>query len=343
VRLFLAVLAVLTLSSLAAPPSAVASTTTHGTVARAAASIDAGIGIRLVDIPANAQADPRAHSYIVDNLAPGTTIDRRVEVQNNSSTAQSVRIYAGAAHISSGSFVGDAAASTNELTQWTSVDQPTLELAPGARALVRVTIAIPSDAAPGEHYGALWAEIRSAPQQKTGIVSASRTGIRLYLSVGPGNGPASDFTVKALTASRAKSGEPRVIATVTNTGGRALDVSGELSLTGGPSGLSAGPFSTTTATTLAPGDTDTVAVALGPDLPSGPWNAYLTLRSGVIAHAVTARITFPKAGAAVAVAADRTEPPVALIGLAGAVIAVALVGLLVWRRKRRGRPARHTP
>jgi len=43
-----------------------------------------GIGLRLVDVPVSASDDPRAQLYIVEHLAPGTVIERRIEVSNTS-------------------------------------------------------------------------------------------------------------------------------------------------------------------------------------------------------------------------------------------------------------------
>jgi hypothetical protein len=78
-----------------------------------------GIGIRLLDIPAGVQNDPQARTYIVDGLAPGTEINRRVRVENNTRTPQTIRIYPGAAHIDGGAFIGDDASVKNDLTTWT--------------------------------------------------------------------------------------------------------------------------------------------------------------------------------------------------------------------------------
>ena len=50
--------------------------------ARPSGSAAGGIGLRLVDAPATARDDPRAQVYIVDHLAPGTVIHRRIEVSN---------------------------------------------------------------------------------------------------------------------------------------------------------------------------------------------------------------------------------------------------------------------
>jgi hypothetical protein len=243
-----------------------------------------GIGIRLLDVPAATQHDPRARSYIVDRLAPGTGIDRRIQVQNNSAAAQSVRIYAGAAQIQEGSFVGDNDPSVNELTTWTSVDRPQVELPPGESADVLVTIDVPADASEAEQYAAVWAEVRSAPAEGTNVVQASRVGIRIYLSVGPGNGAPADFRIASITAARDAKGNPQVSAVVINTGGRALDIAGDLTLSKGPGGISAGPFGAQKALTLAPGREGTVVTTLDPALPNGPWNAQQHLNSGLVEH-----------------------------------------------------------
>src|SRR5213076_2151068 len=82
----------------------------------------------------------------------------------------------------------------------------------------------------------------------------NRVGVRVYLSVGEGEEPVSDFTIDALTARRDEDSVPIVETTVTNTGGRAIDLAGSLSLANGPGSLNAGPFDVQIGTTLAPGD-----------------------------------------------------------------------------------------
>ena len=248
-----------------------------------------GVGIRLLDIPAATQNDPRARSYIVDRLAPGITIERRIQVQNKSNSAQSVRIYPGAATIKDGSFIGGNDPAVNELTTWTSINQPQLDLPAGQEADVQVTINVPADAAEDEHYGVVWAEVRSTPAKGTNIVQASRVGIRIYLSVGPGNGKPADFTITSLTTARDTDGNPQLMAKVTNTGGRALDITGDLKLTEGPGGLSAGPFPLQQATTISPGDKQNVIFTLDAELPNGPWEAHLRLKSGLIEHETSAQ------------------------------------------------------
>lgn len=261
----------------------------------AATSQEGGIGIRLLDVPVAAQDDPRAQSYIIDHLNPGTTIERRVAVVNTTDSAQAVRVYPGAGTLEEGSFTFESEDVKTELTTWTSVSDSELKLGPGEQAEVMVTIDVPADAPEAEQYGVVWAEIRT-PAGDGNTIQASRVGVRVYLSVGPGNGPPAALKISALTAGRNTEGDPEVTAEVTNTGGRALDVIGSLDLANGPGGLSAGPFSVVTGTTIAPGEAAPVAVALDSQLPNGPWDATLTLKSGLLTEKATATLEFPEAG-----------------------------------------------
>ena len=294
-------------------------------------STSGGIGIRLVDIPEATKDDPRAKSYIVDNLPPGTTAERRVEVQNSTPEPQSVAVYASAAEVKEGSFLGLARETQNELTGWISMDAPTVELAAGESAEVMVRIAVPVDAPEGEQYAALWAEVQSAPEAGTQVINASRVGIRVYLSVGPGNGPPAAFSIGELAAGRSADGAPRVTADVTNTGGRALDVQGELALTDGPGGLSAGPVSLDGTVTIAPGETAPVSVTLAPELPAGPWHAQLDLKSGLVMAQAEGDLTFSDAAA---VPAEEPDHRIIIISALAAVVLLGAAAFWLVRRRR---------
>jgi hypothetical protein len=104
------------------------------------------------------------------------------------------------------------------------------------RVTANVTIRVPRDAAPGQQYGVVWAETRSVAPDKGGVTEVSRVGIRLYVSVGPGGAPPPDFTIDTLTAGRTPDARPMLLAAVHNTGARALDLSGTLSLRNGLAG-----------------------------------------------------------------------------------------------------------
>ncbi len=301
----------------------------------AAAVNETGVGIRLLEAPSDRRDDPRARSYIIDHVPPGTTISRQIEVSNGTSQRVNIKAYASGADLQDGAFRPLAEPGTNELSTWTKVEPSSLDLAPGQKAPASVTIAIPHDASPGERYGAVWAQLSSA--SAGGVTQINRVGIRIYLSVGPGGEPASDFSITSLTAKRNSDGTPVVTAEVRNTGGRALDLGGELRLSDGPGGLSGGPFSAELGTTLGVDAVAPVTVALDKQLPNGPWQAHLVLKSGTLERSASAEIIFPEAGAsgpAVPVKSGRFGSLVPLIAGIGAVLLAGLLIFLLLRRRR---------
>ncbi|HLL64671.1 MAG TPA: diguanylate cyclase [Micromonosporaceae bacterium] len=306
-----------------------------------AAANPGGLGLRLLEAPQSARDDPRAQMYIVDHLAPAAIIQRKIEVANTTRSPVAVMLYPSAAGIADGSFLGAAGLTANDLSTWTSIRPGSMTVPAGGRVTATVTIALPGDAAPGEQYGVVWAEARAAATGG-GVVQVSRVGIRLYLSVGPGGAPRSDFTINTLTAARSAEGLPTIVASVQNTGGRALDMTGTLRLSDGPGGLSAGPFPAKLGVTLPIGATEPVTIALDPQLPNGPWQAEITLRSGLVERTARATITFPMVGAAAPVPATAVQPrwlyPAVGIAILILVVAVTSVLVVLWRRsQRRGR------
>lgn len=309
-------------------------------VAHAAEPVTGSLGIRLVDAPTDARDDPRAAVAVVDDLIPGTVVERRIEVSNGTAEPMDVRLYSTGADIRDGIFVGHDTAAGNELSSWVSIDREVLSLPAAATALPVVRIAVPADAAPGERYGVVWAET-STGVSASGIEQLSRVGVRLYLSVSGGNPAPTDFTVTDMVASRAPDGTPSVTARVANTGGRAIDANGTLSLTDGPGGTSAGPVPAAGIRTVAPGQSGSLTFTLGSGLPAGPWTAVVAVTSGVDSSSATATLTFPASGAAAAVTADAGGPSwtdvVVPVGT-GILLAVLVVGLVLSRRRRKPAP-----
>lgn len=303
---------------------------THG------AEAPGSVGIRLVDAPVSARDDPRAKVYIVDHLAPGTVITRRIEVSNTTDSTARLQLYPSAASIEKSSFLGAAGRTANDLSTWTSVVPAEPDVPAGGKLTATVTIAVPADAAPGEQYGVVWAEARSAPNAGGGVTQVSRVGIRLYVSVGPGGAPPAAFTIDALTAHRSSDGVPSVVASVHNTGGRALDMNGSMELRNGPGDLNAGPFPASLGTTLPIGATEPVTITLDQALPDGPWDARITLRSGLLEESATATLSFPVPGSSVTVTPapnGSAWPKSAVALLVGAVIGA--LAYVVFRRRHR--------
>lgn len=301
----------------------------------------AGYGIRLVDAPTERRDDPRAQLYVVDHVKQGATIRRRFEVSNGTAAPVTLQLYAAAASVANGRFtIGDGRAE-NELSGWTTVTPSSVDLAPGAKAVATVQIVVPAGVEDGERYGAVLAEappLNTASQVRVG----SRVGIRMYLDVGTGSEPASDFQVDSLTARRNEDRQPLVVAQVRNTGGRALDMSGELRLDKGPGGLSAGPFDVELGTTLGVGEQQPVAVTLDKALPAGPWHAELVLTSGRISRGVEGTITFPEGAGASGVPVrprpiPKLEDPSIVVPVAVGVLGLVALLLLLFLYRRRTR------
>lgn len=288
------------------------------------------LGLQLLDAPFGARQDPRARLYIVDHLHPGTVIHRRILVTNTTASRLPVNLYPAAADIANGDFVGLAGHSADTLSTWSTVTPRVAEIRAGGRLTAHVTIAVPRDASPGEQYGVIWAETRSAPAAAGGITEVSRVGIRLYVSVGRGGPPPSRFRITSLVASRTRNGRPMIIATVHNTGGRALDMNGTLRLSHGPGGLSAGPFPASLGVTLAIGATEPVKVILDQRLPAGPWSALVILHSGLITERSRATISFP--------GPRQSGPPYLLMG--GLVVPLACLLCIIRLARRRARDSR---
>ncbi|MGP3917666.1 hypothetical protein [Nonomuraea sp. 10N515B] len=317
----------------------------HGTGA-APLSADGGIGIRLLEATLGRKNDPRAHIYIIDHVNPGTGFSRRLEIRNTSSKPQRVKIYAAAAEIHDDKFIPAANPNANELSRWISLDRPEIIAPPNSRIPVKATINVPESATRGERYGAIWAEVGSTtPGPRKNVQVVNRVGIRVYLDIGPGGDPPSDFAIDQLIPGRTEDGLPVVKATVRNTGERALDLSGKLWLSDGPGGLNAGPFPAQVGTTIALNDSAPVMVVLDARLPYGPWKVTLTLQSGLVKRTVTGTLTFPEQNAMWGLPA-LLNSPVSLIAVATAAISIAccvylfVLPLLRMRRRRQLRAAR---
>jgi hypothetical protein len=306
-----------------------------------------GLGIRLLEAPTALANDPRAHIYVIDHLAPGTTITRKVQVSDGTTDPLDISLYAGGSEIKGGLWSPFAGHKPDELSQWISVEPRSVHLEPGQSAIVEATIAVPADASAAERYAVIWAE---AQIPGTGPVhQVARAGVRVYLSVGPGGSPPTNFVIDSLSGARTEDGHPEVLAQVHNTGGRAIDLSGSLRLRAGPGGLTAGPFPAKLGTTLAPGQSEPVTVILDKSLPAGPWTARIVLQSDLEKRAAKATITFPTGdgvvGSPVKAVPDVSSKHQWLVPVAIGLLALLVLALLLWlwRRRRRKDDDDNTP
>jgi hypothetical protein len=314
-----------------------------GGTAAAGPAPEGSVGIRLLDAPVGRAADPRARLYVVDHVRPGATVRRRVELANGTGRPVRLGLYAAGAEVQRGRFRFLDGRAANELAGWTRVRPGQVTVPARGTATATVTIAVPADASAGERYAVVWAELPRSVPTGGGVSAVNRVGVRVYLSVGSGGEPPSRFVIESVTAERAGDGRPVVVVRVRNSGGRALDLSGELRLSGGPGGLRAGPFPVQLGTTLGVGDSGFVRVPLDPAVPDGPWRVRITLRSGAAEERAGSTATFPARTGSAGAEVPAT-PATAAVGPASLATGggVLVLGLGAWGllRRRRGRRLR---
>lgn len=303
------------------------------------AADDGQLSVRLVDAPEAARDEPRARTYVVDHLAPGSRITRRLQVANGTDRPQAVELYPGPSEIVDGLWSPEAAGETSDLTSWTVLGRDRVVLQPGSSVTVPFTIEVPTDAAAGERLGVLWASVGSEGAGQVRMVS--RVGVRVYLSVGPGGAPATDFTVARLVGVQLATGRFHVVTDVTNTGGRAIDLEGDLHLRDGPGGVTAGPFPALVGTSLAPGDVGQVVVDLPAGLPQGSWRATLDLAAGRTHRTVETNLLLGAAASGAQPAqSSRPDAGIPAWTWAGGIALLAMLLGLGWIRPGSGRPSR---
>ena len=316
------------------------STVSASTVSTAPGPLSLGkFGVRIVDVPVAEADNPRALRYIIDYLPTGTVIHRRILIENDEPRTSRFTVYADAAHITGGQFIGYAGATRNELTGWIGVQHPTVTLAAGASVMDLITIKVPPGATRGEHYGVIWVQQAAGARTARGFAvdEVARVGMRIYLAVGRGGAPPTSFDITSITGHRSAGGQPVLVAKVDNTGGRAVDLDGTALLADGPGNSRAGPFSSGQITTLAPGQSGTLTFAPPASLPDGPWRATVSLVSGLTTATASATVRFTAVVAAQAGLSDMQWVWLALGGLA--LVLVVVMGWYALQRRRRQVPA----
>jgi hypothetical protein len=288
-------------------------------------------GIKLLQAPASEAGDPRADIYIIDHLNPGADISRNFQVSNTGRNKITLSLYPAAASVSGGTFTFAAGHTQNEMTTWVHLNKPAVTLAPHTTATVTATVDVPKDATSGNDNGVIWAEQDAKGPGNVNLVS--RVGIRMYLNIGPGGAPAPGFTAGTPTTSTGSNGTRLVSVPINNTGGRAIDVRGSMSLSNGPGGLQAGPFNPRSMDTLAPGQSHPVTFALSSKLPEGPWQATFTFKSDLITK--TEKVTLNLAsGSATTASSHKNFPIVPVAGGIGLFLILVIGGFLILRHRR---------
>ncbi|PTR25614.1 hypothetical protein C8K36_10644 [Rhodococcus sp. OK519] len=288
-----------------------------------------GVGVQLAD-PSRDPSFPAWETEIGGTVAPGTVVTRHVRVTNTGSTTQTVDVYAGAASMRRGVFTDQGPGSTNRLTSWTSLDKSKVTLPGLGNADVKVTVRIPADAPTGDRSAVIWAQPATAGGG--GVVSTSRVGVRMNFRVGPGAGTTADFAIDGLTAERDSDGQAVIVADIRNTGGWAVEVGGEVTLSDGPGGRTLGPvWADETIVAVGVAGKVRFRVPNSAELPAGPWTAHVSLGSGPVERQHSTSVTFPTpdaGGGGSLGSLGSSDSPLMWVGVAGA--AAAAIGAIGW-------------
>jgi hypothetical protein len=117
-----------------------------------------------------------------------------------------------------------------------------------------------------------------------------------------------------------------------------VDFSGTLTLSAVTGGLTGGPYPAQLGTSLAPGQSEPVWFVLTDQVGDGPWNATVTLRSGLNQQTFRAQITFPHApGTGPAGAAHPASSGIGVdtvLTSAILILLVATLAIITYRRRR---------
>ncbi len=154
--------------------------------------------------------------------------------------------------------------------------------------------------------------------------------------------PSADFKIGEIYTERTGDGQPKVIASVGNTGRRSVGIDGKLELSAGPSGRTSGPFQVASPLALAPGESGTLTVVLADDVSTGPWTFRLVLHSGKVSHSARGTLSFPEKPAGFDLEAVVDLPmPLALAG-SGVLAGIGVIVLLALGLRRiHRRPTYH--
>ncbi len=126
---------------------------------------------------------PTSKRYSLD---AGTTKQDSFDIVNDGTTAFNFVVYARPYSVSSEAYEPDFVTNSrnSDAYKWVQFDQPSYTAEPGKTVKVNYTIRVPGDAAPGGHYGVLFAETQpGAVSEGTAIIRKKRLGAILYATV----------------------------------------------------------------------------------------------------------------------------------------------------------------
>lgn len=227
--------------------------------------------------PANAPARDRA--YVVKTVAPGATLEDALEARNLTDAPLDLVVEPVDATVTAdGAFA--AGGSRTATGSWLSVTPSQVRVPAKGGTRVKLRIAVPADAAPGDHIAAVVVRRAAAAQGRGTVRVVEQVGVRVYLTVAGGRAnqgaaQARAFEVRALrwvgtAAKRAFEVD------VANVGALIVEPLGTLTIS--RSGLSTSTDLPVLGTVL-PGKTTTLRIQSDEPLEPGAYEARVALRA----------------------------------------------------------------
>lgn len=128
---------------------------------------------------------PASKSYTVD---PGQTFDDVMTVLNDGETAYDFTVYTAPYSVKDGSYDPNftEVTSNSDAYAWVQFKQTTWHAEPRETIKIPYTIHVKANAAPGGHYGVIFAEVQPADSSSTGastLARKKRVGMLMYATV----------------------------------------------------------------------------------------------------------------------------------------------------------------
>lgn len=200
--------------------------------------------VAIADEPVTWSVEPTASAggprdRIVVDTPPGVLISDSVEISNRGTTAATFAVYAVDAvnDLDSGAFgLKPRDEPSTDAGSWITLASSEVTLAPGERATVPFQLAVPTDAAPGDHAAGIVASVTSTSDSGQAVNLEQRVGTRVYVAV---DGPLAVTTsIQGLVGGYAPALNPfepgalEVVYTVANEGNTRVDALHEVRVTG---------------------------------------------------------------------------------------------------------------
>ena len=292
----------------------------------AAADDTVGIGIS----PAGANGKPDGRTRFTYKADPGQTITDRVRVTNSGTTTMVVTVFAADAYNAEN---GDFALRPSDekrtgASTWVRFDgkqQLKLTLKRGESRTVPFTVAIPTNATPGDHPAGVLASASTAGQVKVDRRIANRMYVRVSGDLQPVL-TISSFSGTYHSGLNPLDGSITVAATITNSGNVALEGSTTLSTTTW-FGLNVGQTIRVEQPELLPGNTATVSFEV-PGVPQVGYGMVRMLVQGGISGDA------PDPGPLPVIQRDAFVIAMPWLLLVAIVAGAGVWFLLRWRRRR---------